>query len=135
MADNLKKEVRSRIMASIKSENTVPEIRMRKLLKPLHFTYQPKGIYGRPDFANREGRVVVFIDGCFWHGCGRHFSMPTTNAVFWKAKIARNKNRDRTVSRRLREEGWIVIRIWEHQLKQREISPGVLNSLLFHRVT
>ena len=67
----------------------------------------------RPDFVFRRERVVVFVDGCFWHGCPRHATRPRQNLEFWDAKIAGNKARDARVSRGLRKAGWKVLRIWE----------------------
>lgn len=60
-------------------------------------------------------RLAVFVDGCFWHGCPVHATWPKTNAEFWRAKIEKNRVRDRDTNRRLREEGWTVVRVWEHE--------------------
>ena len=73
----------------------------------------------RPDFVFPSGRLAVFVDGCFWHGCPRHFIKPRNNAAFWRKKIAANRARDRLVSRALRKLGWKVMRIWEHELSKR----------------
>ena len=116
MTDTLTKTQRSYLMSTIKGSNTKAELYMKKMLKPLHFIYQPKGIYGKPDFANKKERIAIFIDGCFWHGCGRHFKMPESNTSFWEQKISRNKMRDRAVSSKLRGDGWRVIRVWEHDI-------------------
>lgn len=59
-------------------------------------------------------RVCVFVDGCFWHGCPRHFSVPNTNSSWWLEKITENTVRDRRQSVALEREGWRVIRVWEH---------------------
>lgn len=91
--------------------------RVPLLYKPLHLRHQPKGIFGRPDFANKNRKIALFIDGCFWHGCKDHFKCPKTNSKFWWDKIERNMKRDKEVTERLRAEGWTVIRIWEHELK------------------
>jgi len=72
---------------------------------------------GRPDFAFRRERVAIFVDGCFWHGCPECFRMPTSNTEYWQPKIARNRSRDRRVTRELRRRHWHVIRIWEHSLQ------------------
>jgi DNA mismatch endonuclease (patch repair protein) len=61
-----------------------------------------------------RGRLAVFIDGCFWHGCPAHGNTPRANATYWIWKLARNKARDAAVNDALREAGWIVIRLWEH---------------------
>ena len=73
----------------------------------------------RPDFVFPKLRLAVFVDGCFWHGCPRHETKPRHNAAFWGKKFARNKARDRLVTRTLRQSGWRVLRIWEHELARR----------------
>jgi DNA mismatch endonuclease (patch repair protein) len=60
-------------------------------------------------------RVAVFDDGCFWHGCPLHATWPKENAEFWRAKILANQNRDRDTNKRLRTNGWEVVRIWSHE--------------------
>lgn len=72
---------------------------------------------GTPDFVFPESRVVIFIDGCFWHGCPTCGHIPKTNEQYWGAKIGRNKKRDKKYSRQLRRQGLKVIRIWECALK------------------
>jgi len=74
-------------------------------------------IPGQPDFAWPVLKVAVFVDGCFWHGhdCDRNLK-PKRNARYWQEKIQRNVARDRRVSRRLKKNGWTVIRIWECML-------------------
>jgi len=73
----------------------------------------------RPDFVFLKPRVAVFVDGCFWHGCPKHATQPANNRAFWKNKLARNKVRDRFVTRTLRAQGWRVLRIWEHELSRK----------------
>ena len=77
-------------------------------------------LLGKPDFTFRAQRLVVFIDGCFWHDCPKHGTRPKSNSHYWDAKLLRNKLRDRTVARTLRVQGWRVLRIWEHELKKPE---------------
>ncbi len=62
--------------------------------------------------------MVVFVDGCFWHGCPKHSNLPVNNRPFWKKKLTANMLRDRLVSRTLRKQGWRVLRIWEHDLSR-----------------
>jgi len=78
-------------------------------------------LFGKPNFVFRKERVVVFVDGCFWHGCPKpkHSPLPKTRVEWWTAKLARNKERDRIVVRHLKKSGWKVIRIWECGLSQR----------------
>jgi DNA mismatch endonuclease (patch repair protein) len=73
---------------------------------------------GRPDFVFRKERVVVFVDGCFWHGCPKCFRQPNTNKAFWRQKISANRTRDKKVGLLLRTQGWRILRIWEHALRQ-----------------
>jgi DNA mismatch endonuclease, patch repair protein len=60
-------------------------------------------------------RVVVFVDGCFWHGCLEHGTWPKHNASFWREKIETNRLRDRDTDERLESAGWTVVRVWEHE--------------------
>ena len=76
-------------------------------------------IFGKPDFVFPKLRIVVFVDGCFWHGCPKHATKPKNNRSFWLAKLDRNRVRDRLVNRTLRATGWTVIRIWEHELTRK----------------
>lgn len=73
-------------------------------------------------------KAALFVDGCFWHGCPRHFIQPKGNAAFWRKKIATNRARDRKVNRTLRTLGWKVIRVWEHELAKRN-APRLLKRL------
>jgi len=72
----------------------------------------------KPDFVFRRQKVVIYVDGCFWHGCPLHMKPPGGNATFWSEKIAGNKARDRRANRLLRRAGWRVVRVWEHELKE-----------------
>ena len=68
----------------------------------------------RPDIVFTKAKVAVFVDGCFWHSCPEHGTMPTRNADYWIPKLARNVERDREQDSVLRHAGWKVVRIWEH---------------------
>ncbi|RQV96780.1 very short patch repair endonuclease [bacterium] len=112
-------------MALVRSTgNKTTEGRLAVLLRERGLTgwrrHQP--LPGKPDFVWRAVKVVVFVDGCFWHGhdCGKNVT-PKTNAEAWREKIEGNRARDRKASRELRKKGWKVIRIWECQLKK---NPG-----------
>ncbi len=72
------------------------------------------GTRRRADLAFVRARVAVFVDGCFWHGCPVHGTWPKANADFWRQKIRANIARDADTNRRLRDEGWVVVRVWEH---------------------
>lgn len=136
MADVFSKSKRSEVMRRIRGRgNRDTEIAFMKLLKAagitgwrrhLALSLDPrtgtrtrlagKNHRVKPDFVFSAQRLVVFIDGCFWHGCPRHATAPKANADFWAAKLAENKARDRHVNRSLRRRGWRVVRIWEHDL-------------------
>ena len=73
----------------------------------------------RPDFVFPQLKLAIFVDGCFWHGCPKHATEPKNNCAFWKKKLTGNKVRDRMVSRKLRQHGWTVLRIWEHELARK----------------
>ena len=77
---------------------------------------KPRPFRVRPDFVWRRERVALFVDGCFWHGCPWHGTKPASNKVFWREKLAKNRARDRLVTRTLRKAGWRVVRVWEHTL-------------------
>jgi DNA mismatch endonuclease (patch repair protein) len=122
MPDVFTKAKRSAVMASIRSRgNTDTELRMIALLRAHGITGWRRGValFGKPDFVFRRERMVVFVDGCFWHGCPKpkHSPLPKTRAEWWAAKLGRNRDRDRLVTRTLRKQGWKVIRIWECDLK------------------
>ena len=117
MPDVLTKAQRSYNMSRIRRSNTRPELKIRKVMKVLGFTYQPKGIFGNPDFVNKREKIAVFVDGCFWHGCPVHYKPPEGNREFWERKIRANAERDLKVTEELRKKGYIVIRVWEHDLR------------------
>jgi len=79
----------------------------------------PAQCFVHPDFVFIRQRTVVFVDGCFWHGCPKHSNLPANNRAFWEKKLNGNKVRDRFVNRCLRKAGWQVVRIWEHDLTKR----------------
>lgn len=112
-------ESRSRIMSAIRSRgNTSTELRFATLLRSVHITgwRRHQNLPGRPDFVFRGERVVVFVDGCFWHSCPRCSRVPRVNKRYWGPKLARNRERDCQVTDELRDSGWTVLRVWEHQL-------------------
>ncbi len=128
MPDVFTVEKRSLVMAAIRGRgNKATEIRFAQLLRQGGITGWRRHLPlpGRPDFAFPQVRVAVFIDGCFWHGCPRHFKRPQSSQEFWDAKISVNKARDRRVGRELRRLGWRVIRIWEHALSKRASAATV----------
>lgn len=85
---------------------------------------------GKPDFVFPRQRLVVFVDGCFWHGCRWHCRMPKSRLAYWEPKIQRNKLRDRKIRNLIEARGWEVIRIWEHSLDTPEIVVARLKDAL-----
>lgn len=110
---------KSEQMARVRSSGTDAELRLRQALwaQGLRYALRRK-LPGRPDLVFVRARLAVFVDGCFWHGCPRHYTAPRTNADFWREKFAENANRDRRVDDALRAAGWNVIRIWEHEVEE-----------------
>ncbi|MEL7584142.1 DNA mismatch endonuclease vsr [Mycobacteroides abscessus subsp. abscessus] len=109
-----------RTMRANRRRDTGPEMRIRRALHQKGLRYfvdraPIRGLRRRADLVFSKARIAVFIDGCFWHGCPLHFVEPKTNVDYWKAKIDRNVIRDRETDSRLNAEGWLVIRIWEHE--------------------
>lgn len=119
MADVFSKTKRSQVMSRIRGRgNKETELAVAKLLRTEGITGWRRhvALFGRPDFTFRKEQVVIFVDGCFWHGCPRHSNIPANNRSFWLKKLTGNKTRDRLVTRTLRRSGWRVLRIWEHDL-------------------
>ncbi|MDB6027097.1 MAG: mismatch repair protein Vsr [Verrucomicrobiales bacterium] len=121
VADNVSATTRSAIMAAVRSSgNRSTEMRMLGLLKKVGARGWRRNypLYGRPDFVFPRLRTVIFVDGCFWHGCDEHHRAPASNSDYWMAKITRNRARDHRVTQQLRMRGWTVIRVWEHDLQK-----------------
>jgi DNA mismatch endonuclease (patch repair protein) len=74
----------------------------------------------RPDFVFRNEKLVVFIDGCFWHRCPKHSSIPKQNTEFWLKKLEMNVARDTATTAAFKKKGWRVMRVWEHELLKQE---------------
>lgn len=115
---------RSENMRAIRStRNATTEKRLISLFlrhRVRGWRVRPEDVAGSPDFVFPERRVAVFVDGCFFHGCPKCGHIPKTNRAYWRAKIDRNRRRDRDVARRLRRLGYSVVRIWECELAERQ---------------
>jgi len=119
MADVFSKAKRSEVMSGIRSHgNKGTELALIVLFRFLGITgwRRRQPVFGKPDFVFRNHKVALFVDGCFWHGCRKHWTRPKNNAQFWIEKIQRNKARDRLVNTTLRKAAWRIVRIWEHEL-------------------
>lgn len=107
-------------MARTGRRDTKPELALRRALHARGYRYRVDravlaGARRRPDIVFGPARVVVFVDGCFWHGCPDHGTWPTHNGDFWRDKIETNRLRDRDTDSRLEDAGWTVVRVWEHE--------------------
>jgi len=121
--DNLTPEQRSYMMSRVRSKDTRPEIALRKLVhaRGLRFRKHCKELHGCPDLVFAGAGVVVFVDGDYWHGW-RFSTWSWKLGQYWREKIQKNRRRDQRTFRRLRREGWIVLRIWEHQIERNPLS-------------
>jgi len=116
MVDVHSKEKRSYNMSRIRGRDTKPELKLKNYFEKRGFVYQSNE-YGKPDFIHYKKKMVVFIDGCFWHKCPKCFRLPKTNKAFWGKKINENCRRDKEITLNYKSSGWKVARIWEHTIK------------------
>lgn len=106
-------------MAKVPLKNSRPELALRSALWNAGFRYRlhPVDLPGRPDIANKARKVAIFVDGCFWHGCPKHFRSPKTRTEFWREKIRRNRaNRARHLGAYPPE--WFTMSIYECELAE-----------------
>jgi len=108
-------------MSRIRGTNTKIDLQMDEILQGLGFSYQmyPK-MYGNPDFTIQEQKIVIFCDGDFWHGYN-YQKKKKPSKKYWLEKIETNMIRDRKISRKLRREGWSVLRFWEHDIEKNTV--------------
>jgi len=104
-------------MRAVKSENTTPEMIVRRLVHKLGYRYRlhQKDLPGRPDLVFSSRRKIVLVNGCFWHGhnCARGARRPKENSDYWQTKIERNVERDARNLEALQDAGWQVLTVWE----------------------
>ncbi len=133
MSDNLTPEDRRKTMQAVKGKGTRLEKRLFSILVRMGVKGWKKNVddvIGKPDVAFMSQRVAIFIDGCFWHGCPRcKRKLPAANRKYWKRKIERNVALARSYNRRLRADGWTVIRIWEHELNKTANAQRIKNKI------
>lgn len=121
-------------MSRVRRANTQMEMALRSALHQSGYRFRVDfaGVFGRPDIAFTRDKVAVFVDGDFWHGrvlqeqgiAALRTSLKTERRQFWVRKICRNVERDRDVNQELRQSGWVVIRLWETDLKK-DLTAGI----------
>ena len=121
MTDTVNPATRSRIMACVRSQDTRPEMLVRRGLHRLGFRFRvyAENLPGSPDLVVKRYRAVVFVHGCYWHrqvGC-RYATTPATRPEFWQEKFEANVERDQRHQKMLREAGWRVFVVWECALR------------------
>jgi DNA mismatch endonuclease, patch repair protein len=129
--DRVTREVRSKIMASVRTSGGTTERKMEKLLRLRGIRGFKKQwpIAGKPDFAWLKPKVALFVDGCFWHGCPRCNRPSKSNLKFWTSKIVSNRRRDLRVSRKLRRDGWSVLRVWECRIEEKRSLARIMRKV------
>ena len=120
--DDLTPEQRKKNMQAIRSKDTTIELTLRKALwkKGIRYRKNYKGLIGKPDIVITKYRIVVFCDSDFWHGYdwdNRKLRIKS-NQEYWIPKIERNMKQDKEVTAVLVEQGWIVLRFWEHSIRK-----------------
>lgn len=133
----LNETIRQR-MVSTRQRDTGVELELRGLLHRAGLRFRVHvapiaGMRSRADVVFRRARVAVFVNGCFWHGCPDHATWPKNNAVWWRAKIEGNRERDQRVDDALVRAGWRVVRVWEHD--DLAAIAGQVRDLVWSRAT
>lgn len=125
-------------MRANRGRDTGPEVALRSALHARGLRFRKnmrldlaEGRRVRPDIVFSGLRLAIFVDGCFWHGCREHRSLPTANASFWRDKIDGTAQRDQQQVAWLQEAGWTVIRVWEHDVPDTAVQ---LISALVHEL-
>ncbi|NBU26989.1 MAG: DNA mismatch endonuclease Vsr [Caulobacteraceae bacterium] len=130
MTDVYSAEKRSAVMQRVKSQDTGPERKVRKILTGLGLRYRlhRADLPGKPDIVLAGRRLAIFVHGCFWHGhdCARGARIPKQNQDYWLAKIGRNRERDRASLEALTAAGWRVEMVWDCELRD---LPGLTRRL------
>ncbi len=119
MPEPLNETIRQRMQRQ-RRRDTTHEVAIRRALHSLGYRFRvdfrlEPSLRTRGDIVFTRKRLVVFVDGCFWHGCPQHATAPKANADWWREKLAQNIARDRRVDEHLGHLGWTVLRIWEHE--------------------
>ena len=127
-------EQRSRNMSAIKSKNTKPEIKVRKILYSMGYRFRlhSKGLPGSPDIVLPKYKTLIFVHGCFWHrheNC-KYASNPKTRKEFWESKFKANLKRDFEIQEKIKNIGWQSVVIWECEIKNKALLINRLQNIL-----
>ena len=121
--DPLTLKQRSERMSRIRSGDTKPEMKVRRLVYSMGYRYRlrSKDVPGRPDLVFRGKKKAILVHGCFWHqhGC-KQYKMPQSRLEFWLPKLQKNIDRDKLVQNQLKDQGWQFLIVWECDLKDIE---------------
>ena len=136
MTDHISKAQRSANMRAVRSRNTEPEVRVRKVVRSLGYRFRlhRRDLPGKPDIAFTDLHKAVYVHGCFWHqhsGC-RRATMPQTNRAFWRKKLKRNAVRDSKQLAAIRKRGWRALVVWECETKDEKRLVARLKRFLSH---
>ncbi len=123
-------------MMSNRRADTKPEVAFRSMLhraglrfrKDRYIKLHRRGV--KVDVVFSTARIALFVDGCFWHRCPEHATMPKSNSEYWRAKFERNIERDAENDLNLQRTGWQVVRIWEHEVKNEELARHAVERVL-----
>lgn len=123
-------------MLANRGSETAPEIALRSILHRSGLRFRKHvaplpGLRCQADVVFTRAKVVVFVDGCFWHRCPLHATFPKANAAWWRAKLEQNFERDRRNDKALTRAGWTVVRVWEHE--DPDAAAGRIEALLRQR--
>lgn len=132
MADKLTPPQRSANMSRVRNKNTEPELLVRRVLHSAGYRFRlhRRDLPGSPDIVLPKWKTAIFVHGCFWHGhdgC-RRSKLPATRTAFWKAKIERNRDRDRATNEGLVALGYRVVTLWECELRSESSILSSVNS-------
>src|SRR5258707_796807 len=133
MADTRTPEQRRRIMQSVKTRDTVPELTVRRILHRLGYRYRLNAgkLPGRPDIVFPGRMRAIFVNGCFWHGHGCHKGMaPKSRLNYWEPKLAANRQRDAAQLTALHALGWSVLTVWQCEIGDPEVLTAKLVGFL-----
>ncbi len=129
MVDNLTPKDRRKTMRAVKGKRTKLEKRLFSMLAGMRlkgWKQNMANITGKPDVVFVDQKVVIFVDGCFWHGCPVcQRKLPQTNCEYWESKISRNVELAKSYNKQLRSDGWTIVRIWEHEITNKEVRQKI----------